>query len=799
MSANVSKIDVVLNAAEARQEAARVEQSMQGIAKSAQTAGVQASAGLSQVEAATAGTARSAAVLGKEIAANQRVMAQLRIAIAENRAEILGLTIAMKSLEDQGKKDSVEATNLAARMELLDIETKQLVTSFGLLNAETGQMQLQLKNIPPVLDDTAEKAAFTTRQTVQLSAAASRMTGAAIPGARAIGLLAGSFSLAAIPQFALIIGAGILIGKMLELAKAKDVHIELNDKLIAQDIVMAQTAETAAERTSKEKVVRGDMIAILSLLIDHSQKYTKALDDQKNAQIDLTFAQIRQDEAAVKFGDDMGNLWVPGVKGAGQEVARLTEEMQKNQAELDKNIASMVKFANETGKANDVVIRQAQEMGADAETIKRLSDALNSATRAQQQWQAALDEQTIPAVNLRNTLEGEAQARKQLIERIQGQVAAGKPLRDIVEANRSALEAELKAIEHGIDLDVAAGKVKGTHAAMQAELTRRVSEGHDGLEKYLAVVRATDEAHKHWTNSTDKAAAAAKAYAIAIAELEAKISTAKSARDEASGAITGFDQQEANVRTAIALKRKELNERLKMTLDQQRVVNSTLSELEAIQLATIGAKRAEAERQLAERLGQIEAAGYAKGSENKIAVLRAEISKRYDAEADFVKKAGFNEQRQSEYLLSVRLALEAEYMGRRKAIGDETRKHELAEEQKLQDAITDLELKQLREAARHAMDAQRAWNEARKFLFSQKQDASDAGIERFISQLKELGPAFADVDKNSQTMRTAIDFVRHAFDFSSKSAEMFQLKLDVLTGHSVSFGQTFKPSSLRCF
>lgn len=781
-------VEVFASAAEASREMSTFKQSVsetgaavsdansraavaaQGLSSSSNAA----AAALGATSTAATGTTRSVQQLDREIALAQRTLALWRGEIVAAEADENTDKAVLEGLRAEYKQLGAEIAVLRAEQRLLAVETATTASEERAATTATQQAAVAQTELTAATAAGAEASSLSAAQMLRVGGAVDKLALGVNTGARQLSVLAGAFSAASLPQFALIIGVSLLIGELLKLGKAKEVHVELNDKLIAQDIVLAQTAETAAERASKEKVVRGDLIAILSLLIDHSEKYNKAVEAQKNAQTELTLAQLRQEDAmngvaasAGAFGENLGNAFVPGIKSAGQSVAEHTDEMQKNRAELDKNIESIIKFANETGKANDVIIRQAQEMGADADVIKRLTDELNSGLRAQRQWQAALDDQTIPAVNLRNTIEGEAQARKQLIERINGQVTAGKSLRDVVEANRSALEAELKSIKDGIDLDVAAGRVKGTHAAMQAELNRRIAEGHDGLEKYLAVVKASDEAHKNWSNSTDKATAAAKALALATNELvkESEIATAK----DTVGDKGKFAALEEQVHAEIAAKRFALQQKNQLTADN----NVLLLGIEQARIDRIKEDEIKARQEAATRIRAIYDAAIINEYDRHVAM----VEKQVDEDRKFFTNLGISKNEIDALTTEARKGREDEFQrwfieANRKSYEQIAKEgarfeHQLNQEKQREDAA--FFKQQLRDFEQHEKEMQALIDK-----FGQRSGGHVAildvnEIDKINNRLKALGLSVKGVDEHFGHATSNV----HVFELRLKALERF--------------------------
>jgi len=286
MSANQSVITVTLRADEARTTARAVDQDLEKIGATAQRAGVSGAAGLAQLE--------------QSVAANRQASAVLGVAIAANRSEMTNLGIAMKTLEDQGRKTSVEYDNLATRLRVLRDETSQLSATQGQLTADTRLASQQINTMSP--------AGGSAAQAIRLMGAESRLLGGHLQGlARPLAMIVNGIGVMTTTQLAWIAGIGIAIAVITRLVTAKKELIEVDEKQVALDVVSAQLGGNQVR-------VQADLISAFRNLATQSDSYQKNTQELNKAYDDL----ITKGRSTVFNFDSQGRSMEVTAKSASQ-------------------------------------------------------------------------------------------------------------------------------------------------------------------------------------------------------------------------------------------------------------------------------------------------------------------------------------------------------------------------------------------------------------------------------------------------------------------------------------------------
>jgi hypothetical protein len=210
-----------------------------------------------------------------------------------------------------------------------------------------------------------------------------------------------------------------------------------------------------------------------------------------------------------------------------------------------------------------------------------------------------------------------------------------------------------------------------------------------------------------------------------------------------------------------------------------------IKKIETNAILEIENKRLHAFEEVADRLDKIRVVGVI----GEIERHKQEMETKLQEDYAYLRQLGFAEQDANRKLSAFRKEREAEF--HRWEI-EETKKQKdklLQQEKRFNDAVLEERLARDKVALDNARKIAEANIAAGKFLLSQGQGASKAEIKQFFDQLKELGPAFQDVDQDAEKTRAAIEYVANAFGFGARSAAFFQLSLDLLTGRTVTFGQ----------
>lgn len=788
MSTNV--IDIIVNAAKAKADVAALDTEFAGLGKAAAASGIQATAGLSAVEReieivrtqtkqyTQAEIERTAAMRAAAQASGNASLAD-----AQRKAALFNQTVALKDAQaaEQGKiMSAVESEAMAQR-----VAAAERIRAKAAEEAAAADLAA------------AEASGLSARQMITTAGAASRVAGAAIPGARALGTLAGAFSVASVGQLALIVGAGVLIGELFKLGKATEEVVKIDGDWVAVTAFAISNGSLFLRSTQAQAQSAAALTGSIERVITNQQKLNEENDRgaaiQKKLETATQEAQHSMTVGTVGYGAaltrtaESADTYRKQLIGSADQQSKLTKEVAEGLKGLDayrsithQGTDALIEFARQqkyTDEQLDVLRRALDEdvrkMGEFAEQSAKAATHTRSLAEAIVSFNIARATASGPGFSSPQfaTAADTAKFAAEIATNLRAAEQEGATFREAVIGQSSALR-ELQ--QHLRETTLTQ---KGYHAEL-SNLPPLTQQG-------IAEIGKISAGMKVFADHTKQAQSEARALSLATADLAAKLESAQAARDEAAGVTTSFDQQRANIRTAIDLKRHELEEKHQLTV----LNNVNLSALESAQIATVQAKWVEANRLLQERLGEIEAKASAKAADDKIGLLRAEISKRYDIEADYAKRAGFTEKEQAEYLVDVRVALIKEYIGRRSKLEEDGRKHELQTEANLQNALEDERLKSDKATMTRAIKLFKDMKEAERSVGGQIggsiiRPADEAQVKALIAQIKSLGKAYADAGHDADVVRKAFDAVDKLFGFVGRDARTLALQLKALEQYS---------------
>lgn len=612
---NTARIAILLDNTQANPAARATSKEIDGIGASAKVAGVSAVQGLGQVEAATQSLATGTASLGVR-------QIELQNDLKRVKAEIAGYAANLQELNALTPRTAAAqaALNLEIKQETIVLE--ELIAIQSGYKSELAQVNAALagNTVATEVNSAAQKelavsSGLSTRQIVQVGAAISRLEGAAIPGVRSIGVLAGSFSTAILPQLALIIGISLLIGWLVKLGRAKEEVLKIDDEALAKDALLATMARTVAEAYEREQIVLKDM---RGLLIGYKEgvealataKLTEATATHSAVEFNQQWAHSA--ELTKSTGDAMaGSLFEVGksVESVMHAEGEATVKRQEAQSVLDKNIAALIRFAAETGKSKGEVLAMAQAIPELSSVLGRLEDDLNNGALAVAKFNLQLNKLSVPQFDISKTVGG-----------IQAQAKAVKEgLGDIAIGTQAAAQLGIR------NFDDQVRALSPTLKGLAADLKQNKTALGEGNEEVARAIQRYDQLEvKHKSG-----AGAARAHALAENSLTRELK-------DAQAALIGdsFAARDQKITNDVAAEREAL--RLKKELNT--VAIGQLVELEKAKHQKVAQDRRLAEQRLMDELQVMQIAGMAGELDRERATLALRLKQRVE---EIHKEFGF--------------------------------------------------------------------------------------------------------------------------------------------------------------
>lgn len=602
---NTARIAILLDGSQARSEAKATSAELNGIGAAAKAAGVSATVGLSQVEAATQQVAAGTSSLGVR-------QLELQNDLKRVKAEIAGYAANLQELNSLTPRTAAAQAQLNLEIKQETVVLEESIAIQAQYKAELSQVNAALAgNTVETTVNTAAQveaagaAGLTTRQVVQLGVAVNRMTGVVIPGGRAIGTLAGSFSAAILPQLALIVGISLLIGWLVKLGRAKEDTLKIDDEALAKDALLATMARTVAEAYEREQIVLKDMRGLLIGYKEGIEALTAAKLTEANATraaVEFNQQLAHSAELTKSTGDAMaGSLFEVGksVESVMHAEGEATVKRQEAQSVLDKNIAALIRFAAETGKSKGEVMAMAQAIPELSGVLGRLEDDLNNGALAVAKFNLQLNKLSVPSFDISKTVGG-IQAQAKAVKEGLGDIALG-----------TQAAAQLGIRNYDDQIRALSPTLKG----LAADLKQNKNALGEGNEEVARAIQRYDQLEvKHKSG-----AGAARAHALAENALTRELK-------DAQAALIGdsFAARDQKITNDVAAEREAL--RIKKELNS--VAIGQLVELEKAKHQKVAQDRIVAENRLMDELQQMQIAGMESETQREQATLALRLKQR---------------------------------------------------------------------------------------------------------------------------------------------------------------------------
>lgn len=777
MSANNSAvIQILLDAAQAKTEAKATSKELDQIGKAAQQAGVSGTEAFNQV------TGR--------IAANRAEVAQLEKTIRQNGQAILATEQSLEKFNRNLGENSAQSQKARQIIDELSQSVADATTKKQALAAET-------KVLEQALNGTSGAAELTTRQMFAAGAAIDRLGGVAVGGTRGLGLLAGALtSGVSLGSLAALAAVSLLIGELVKLLKSSSDNIQIGKELIQTDVALsavfdhlAKSGDDVGGSLQKQSeryrsLLQSDVSSLLTTYVAQYRELAKAQDEVKRADeashaIGQFLNEQRQRNADItKLGIQTDGEWAVIQEMEARNTAKATEEAGKHEKTINATVEALL-AANRAGIiSTDTMYAMAKAAGADANAMAFLRGEIEKATNAQEELNAAA--RNFRPVGL------DTKAQEAVVEQMRQQIVLarnqGATLAQLTPRMKELREESAKlAVEQASNT----GKILNWNQAHEA--TRKVMAGT--YDSILPLADALGVYDKNVKTATQDVEHHTKAHGEQNKVLREENTLTRQLKD-AQAALIGdnFASRNAKIDADIEAEKRamELSRKNRsLTANEEATFNA----LSVARHEKVLQDKFFAEQRFQDDLRQIQIKGIQLAEERERAQLDFQIEKKAEA---LIKEFGISSET-AQKISAYRKATEDEFT--RWLIDHNLRVNKAMAQQRLETErivttiLEEEELKRSQAVLRSAREAAQARTVAGKFLLSQGQGASSGEIDRFLSQLKQLGPAFDDVDKRAESTKQAIDYVRNSFGFASNSAQMFQLKLDMLSGHSISFGQ----------
>jgi len=415
MQDKTTKITLLVDGAQSKAETAEISKGFDGIAKSAQSSAVVSTGALNQIEASE----RALAVSTEQL---QAIQSQL------------GAT-------------TTELANLQRRL-----AAAEELAATAAAEAAAAQKALTAATI-----EGGEAAELGAGKVVRLGVSVSKLGEVAIPGGRAMAMLAGSFSLAIIPQLALIAGIALLVGWIIQRIRATHDLITVNDEALKQDVASAKSME------GQQKLAL-DLQSLMLSYKSAKEALTKSTREETEGYYKVINAGeewnkiLASNSHGSAYAQIYANLFGTTLKDVEEKQQKLTQTRQKDEVALNKIIDQIRTFALETGKSSQEMLRAARSAGVEGDQLDALQKELTSAEYAQRRFNLAVQDAKLPSVDYSKTRDAILALQQSVKAGFDETTAAGiKRYDDQVRANASSLGKLSQAVkDHTIamkDLD----------------------------------------------------------------------------------------------------------------------------------------------------------------------------------------------------------------------------------------------------------------------------------------------------------------------------------------------------------
>lgn len=586
MSANnTSVITVKLDAGQARTEAKGLDSDLNQVGKSAASAGLAGSGGLSQLERQMVSTRSSAAALRLEIAQNRQAMAALSVTLAELKAS------------GQGASD--QAMRLTAAYSALETETTRLVASQGVLNAETGILTARKGELKNQID--ANKGGF-DQLTTRINVGRGVLSGydAAIEG---VVRSFGGINLG----WAVAIGlASTLLPKIIGLASETTHLVKISDEYVALTAFIADNGNLVVQSNGAQAASAGALSAAIERVVVNQELLIKAREQGAIAEERLSNVSAQADAKANRALYDRGIAYEDFSESAAQ-VRKRVNELAGEQDKLTKEVAEGMKaidaYRAVTHQGSDAVLDFARQQKYTNEQLDALKQALDedinkmsefaaqaakAATHARSLAEATiaynLARATTPPPGFSNpqfsTSADTAKFAQEVSQNLSVAVQQGAMFREAVLSQEGPLRSLQKHFRE-TTLSV---------AGYNAEIAKLP----DNVRRGLVELELIQKGMKVFADHTRQAESAAKALATTTSTLQKELENANAALDRSEGAGR-FDQREQHIKAEIEAKRRELAIKKQLTDANNDLLRQTeIALLQAVTNDHVKARESEA-------------------------------------------------------------------------------------------------------------------------------------------------------------------------------------------------------------
>lgn len=444
---NTSRIDYILNASQTISEATKVEASFAGVGKAAQSAGVQGAAGMNQIE----------------------------VAAKLNRADLALLNTLYEQTAAKQGVASAAAQQLAA-------ELRAQGAAVGGVAAATAEATVaQTQNVAATVESnvfTEEAAAkqIGLSQAIRVGAAEMRLLGVA--GAnmgRSLSVLVGGLSSATLGMFAVILAAGFVIGKLIELARTKQEQIELDQEIIRLDAQIVISQQTGNLWTSALSRTIHDQIAIKQSGIAVAEQL-RAAEEKETAAVRSSGEALTAEKATSFEAYAIVKLLGATVEQTTDAQARATAERQKSEQATLKWIEAEIRSAAATGQTRQQVEDATRAIFGEGTALQAVVELLNQGALAAQRFSQG--QSIIGRVKLQAADAGEVLNRTQLLQRQKDAVAG------LSDEERKLYEAAIVTAKNTKTLNdehVRGAGAARAHALAENSLTRELKDAQAAL------------------------------------------------------------------------------------------------------------------------------------------------------------------------------------------------------------------------------------------------------------------------------------------------------------------------------
>jgi len=438
--------------------------------------------------------------------------------------------------------------------------------------------------------------------------------------------------------------AGALAPKIYELIQGKKEMIEIDRQQAAVNSIVAQTTGVTALAVQNLAGAQfastrqnADLVASMQIILNEQETYQENNQKLNQTLVDLSSGMSRLRRGVNEFGEEIDDVTI-STSGYASDIANLNKSIGEQEKAMQPALETLRQTRVLYGLNSDQVIKYAAEMlRLDASTeegakalgflrqqldadlpslramislIEGATDRMESMERGALRLKFALAQIKAPDFSISGTQEAVNQARATFNANLQAQGAAGRNGNDqfvIAAGDAKKLNDELKAYatQHAPNAKAAAAQ----YALSLSQLT-------DVERQAIARLGQVEKNQEAFSKSQNRGAAAAKAYANELVNLQR-------AAEQAEIALQGdsFSKREANIRSAARAEKEhlEINKR-----DRAEAI-ALIDRKENALLQGISQARIEAEDQVLAKIAQMQIGGIANERSRKLAEIDFEL------------------------------------------------------------------------------------------------------------------------------------------------------------------------------